>query len=340
VASFAAGEPAVVTPGVATEFDVTLTSVFAELDSSTAICRTRIDGGLWSTASMTSLGGDVYRGVLPAAACGSMIDFEFAISTVGGAEVLVRSESGDAWSAIAIDTTVAFEDDAETDFGWSLADAGDTATTGRWERVDPNGTAAQPENDATPDPGRFCFVTGQGSIGGTLGEADIDGGVTTLTSPAIDVSGLDEVTIACRYWYSNDTGAAPNEDSMPIEARLGDGAWFTLEVISSSAAAWRTGEWPIATGGAATIQVRFVASDLGSGSVVEAAVDDVRVFASGCAESPCVGDLNGDGQVNGADVGLMLAAWGSSDPAADLTADGLVSGADLGLLLGGWGPCP
>ncbi len=340
VASFAAGEPAVVTPGVATEFDVTLTSVFAELDSSTAICRTRIDGGLWSTASMTSLGGDVYRGVLPAAACGSMIDFEFAISTVGGAEVLVRSESGDAWSAIAIDTTVAFEDDAETDFGWSLADAGDTATTGRWERVDPNGTAAQPENDATPDPGRFCFVTGQGSIGGTLGEADIDGGVTTLTSPAIDVSGLDEVAIACRYWYSNDTGAAPNEDSMPIEARLGDGAWFTLEVISSSAAAWRTGEWPIATGGAATIQVRFVASDLGSGSVVEAAVDDVRVFASGCAESPCVGDLNGDGQVNGADVGLMLAAWGSSDPAADLTADGLVNGADLGLLLGGWGPCP
>ena len=183
-------------------------------------------------------------------------------------------------------------------------------------------------------------MTGQGSVGGSLGEADIDGGVTTLTSPAIYVSGLYEVTIACRYWYSNDTGASPNEDSMPIEARLDGGAWFTLEAISSSTAAWRSGEWSVATGGAATIEFRFVASDLGSGSVVEAAVDDVRVFAAGCAESPCVGDLNGDGQVNGADVGLMLAAWGSSDPTADLTGDGLVNGADLGLLLGGWGLCP
>ncbi len=339
-ASFTSGEPTIVAPGVATEFDVTLTSVFAELDSSTATCRTRIDGAGWTGATMTSLGGDTYRGVLPAAGCGSAIDFEFTISTTGGAVILVRSDSGEAWSAIAIDTTVAFEDDMESDLGWSLADSSDTATTGRWVRVDPNGTAAQPENDATPDPGRFCFVTGQGSVGGTLGEADIDGGVTTLTSPAIDVDELDEVTVDCRYWYSNDTGASPNEDSMPIEARLDGGPWFTLETVSTSAAAWRTGEWSVATNGASTLEIRFVASDLGSGSVVEAAIDDVRVYAAGCTDSPCIGDLNGDGQVNGADVGLMLAAWGSGDPTADLTGDGLVNGADLGLLLGGWGVCP
>jgi hypothetical protein len=48
------------------------------------------------------------------------------------------------------------------------------------------------------------------------------------------------------------------------------------------------------------------------------------------------GDLNGDGVVNGADLGLLLGAWGSTGP-GDLNGDGTVSGADLGLLLGAWG---
>ena len=55
----------------------------------------------------------------------------------------------------------------------------------------------------------------------------------------------------------------------------------------------------------------------------------------------CNGDLNLDGTVNGADLGLMLATWGpcSGNCAYDLNADGLVNGADLGLLLAAWGPC-
>jgi len=47
-------------------------------------------------------------------------------------------------------------------------------------------------------------------------------------------------------------------------------------------------------------------------------------------------DLNGDGQVNGADLGLLLAAWGELEGAADLNDDGIVDGADLGLLLAAW----
>ena len=57
-------------------------------------------------------------------------------------------------------------------------------------------------------------------------------------------------------------------------------------------------------------------------------------------EVPCVGDLNDDGQVNGADLGLLLGAWDTADPDADLNNDGTVNGADLGLLLGAWGFCP
>ncbi|MCA9283969.1 MAG: hypothetical protein KDA22_02050, partial [Phycisphaerales bacterium] len=55
----------------------------------------------------------------------------------------------------------------------------------------------------------------------------------------------------------------------------------------------------------------------------------------------CPADLNNDGQVNGADLGQLLGAWGPcAGCSADLTGDGMVNGADLGLLLGEWGPCP
>ncbi|MCA9285879.1 MAG: hypothetical protein KDA22_11720 [Phycisphaerales bacterium] len=55
----------------------------------------------------------------------------------------------------------------------------------------------------------------------------------------------------------------------------------------------------------------------------------------------CPADLDGNGEVNGADLGLMLGAWGPCDGCpADLNADGAVDGADLGELLAAWGPCP
>ena len=61
-----------------------------------------------------------------------------------------------------------------------------------------------------------------------------------------------------------------------------------------------------------------------------------------CSDEPtdCEGDLDGDGEVGGGDLGLMLAAWGTNGGNADLDGDGLVSGGDLGLLLVAWGGCP
>lgn len=47
-------------------------------------------------------------------------------------------------------------------------------------------------------------------------------------------------------------------------------------------------------------------------------------------------DLNGDGMVDGADLGILLGAWGTGDGDADLNQDGVVDGADLGMLLGAW----
>ncbi|MDZ4831850.1 MAG: hypothetical protein SGJ09_16855 [Phycisphaerae bacterium] len=48
-------------------------------------------------------------------------------------------------------------------------------------------------------------------------------------------------------------------------------------------------------------------------------------------------DLNGDGAVNAADLGILLGAWGSRGGVADLDGDGVVGASDLGILLGAWG---
>ena len=58
-----------------------------------------------------------------------------------------------------------------------------------------------------------------------------------------------------------------------------------------------------------------------------------------CAPPPPPGDLNGDGRVDGADLGLLLSGWGNCGTPcpADLDANGVVNGADIGILLGNWG---
>jgi formylglycine-generating enzyme required for sulfatase activity len=52
------------------------------------------------------------------------------------------------------------------------------------------------------------------------------------------------------------------------------------------------------------------------------------------------GDIVLDGIVDGADLGALLVAWGTSTSGSDLNGDGIVDGADLGILLGHWGQTP
>ena len=53
------------------------------------------------------------------------------------------------------------------------------------------------------------------------------------------------------------------------------------------------------------------------------------------------GDLNHDGCVNGADLAMLLDAWGSTTYViADLDHNGSVEAGDLAILLGNWGCAP
>lgn len=64
------------------------------------------------------------------------------------------------------------------------------------------------------------------------------------------------------------------------------------------------------------------------------------IIEYGDPSDACVGDITGDGRVDGADLTQLLGAWGTNDPAFNLDGSPLVDGGDLTILLGAWGLCP
>ena len=181
-------------------------------------------------------------------------------------------------------------DDLESDTGFTVGDGDDTATGGVWERADPVGTAAQPEDDHTPGTGTMCFVTGQGVVGGPAGTNDVDAGKTTLFSPSLDLTGYTEPWIGYWRWYSNNTGNDPGADVFTVDITSDSGqSWSNVETVGPSGVG-TTGGWIFHTfrvsdvvTPASVVQLRFVAADLNAASVVEAAIDDLVVIdCTGC----------------------------------------------------------
>ena len=58
------------------------------------------------------------------------------------------------------------------------------------------------------------------------------------------------------------------------------------------------------------------------------------------APNVCLGDIDGNGSVDGSDMATLLGSWNSvQNAAADLDHDGIVAGSDLAILLTSWGVC-
>ncbi len=307
----------------------------ASQDPASATLFARIGStGAFTPAAMTNAGSGSYTSTLPATPCNSTIEYYFQIATTAGdTSSFPSAGSSLPLTALAQEFTVAFEDDMETNTGWTVGSGTDTATTGVWNRMNPESTAAQPEDDHTPT-GTDCWVT-DGLAGTSLGNRDIDGGATTLTSPMLDaIIAGDEAEIVYYRWYSNDQGGAANEDSMLVEISNDNGnSWVELETVTENANDWVEKRFRIADIFVATDQmrIRFIASDLFSGSIVEAGVDDLRIESVGCSANPA--DINGDGVLNFFDVSAFLSAFGNLEPIADFNNDGMWNFFDVSAFL-------
>ena len=238
---------------------------------------------------------------------------------------------------------IAFEDDFQTDTGWTVSGG---AVDGQWGRGVPiDCDRADPPSDA--DGSGFCFLTDNSSANNC--NSDVDDGQTILTSPALDASAPGSV-ISYSRWFDNTFGNAPNEDTMFVQVS-GDGglSWVGLEVVGPVAEAdggWYQKQFLVSSyvANSTNFRIRFIAQDTGEGSVVEAAVDGVRLLATECIDDgpACPGDVDGNETVDFNDLVSLLSAWDSacSGCPEDVDGSGTVGFDDLIGLLSAFGPCP
>jgi hypothetical protein len=254
----------------------------------------RVNVGSYVNVPMTPTGGNNYTASIPGQTAPSDVDYYLSASDSGTHTVTYPDGAPNGnflnFRVGPVTDFLITSFEAGTNEGWTVGDTGDNATSGQWVRVDPNGTAAQPDDDHTPPTGVKCWVTGQGSAGGALGQADVDGGKTTLKSPIFDASGPDNARIRYWRWFDNDKGTNPNQDVFTVDISNNGGAsWTNVEVVGPNTAESKGG-WFLhhlviqdVIAPTSTMQLRFVAADTGNASNVEAAIDDVEGYSVGDA---------------------------------------------------------
>lgn len=347
---YANGVPSAVHPSGTTTIEFEVQSLTADPVDGSAMFFFD-DGFGFEPVSLNQTGPNAYEAVIPSAECFSEVGFYFTVQAEGGMTVSSPADgAADPFTAIvATGSDVALLDNFDTNLGWTAGAPDDDASSGEWVRANPNGTSSggqQVQPDA-PFTGSACYITGQ-HPGGGAGANDVDNGKTTLFSPVFDLSSGDggAATVSYWRWYSNSAGAGPNSDTFDVSiSNDGGDTWVDVESVGpagqGTSGGWFFRSWDVNSIVPATdqMQMRFVASDDDPQSLVEAAVDLFEAVSFQCEEG-IPGDFNDDGIVDGADLAVMLGAWGPcGDPdncPADLNGDGEVDGSDLALLLGNW----
>lgn len=350
--SFPDGTPSLAPPQQPATFDVRIVDNVELLDPTTARVHVRIgSSGPFTSLPLAPLGGELYQATLPGRNCGPASEFYVTAASTLGHEVVRPADAPDSVFSLSVGEIIEqFRDNFESNNGWTVTND-PSLTSGAWERVNPVGTVsageqAQPEDDNPAGAGTLCYITQNGSPGGGAGAADVDGGPTVLTSPALEVSAMADPRLSYYMWYFTS-----GTDLLLVEISADGGPWQPLETVADLRS-WVRVEFRLAdvAPGAATIRVRFSATDNPNNSVVEAGVDDVVITDFECQSTATPGDMNCDGVVSVSDIaGFVLAL---TDPAgysaqypscdinnADVSQDGQISVSDIGpfvaLLTGG-----
>ncbi|MEM7455786.1 MAG: hypothetical protein AAF456_15645, partial [Planctomycetota bacterium] len=283
VYTFPTGRPTLVSPSGGVEFEVDIDGVSDTPIASSATLW--VDSGSGFTSyPMTEVSADRYAADFPATTCGTSVQYYMSIDTVGGLTayspadapaIVYTARSGD--SVISV-----FEDDFETSTGWAVSgDAGD----GQWNRGVPVGGGDRGDPASDGDGSGSCYLTDN-----VDGNSDVDGGSTILTSPVFDATTTQgDAWISYQRWYSNNFGNSPFADVFVVEISNNGGAsWTNLETVGPGGAeasgGWFSKDFRVADVITPTnnMRIRFNASDLGDGSVVEAGVDGFKVEVVVC----------------------------------------------------------
>jgi hypothetical protein len=349
VFEFPQGVPKMILPGKDTTFDVVVSGSYdkAPLPGSGRLFYS-FNGGAFVEIPMTEISADHYSATIPEGNCFDHIEYFIRVGDTAGG-LYYSPLVGESYKAvIGTEEISVFADNFESNLGWT---AGGSATAGQWGRGIPAGGGDRGDPPTDYDGSGRCYLTGNYD-----GDSDVDGGTVTLTSPTFDLSTGDALIQYAR-WYSNNSGSNPYSDTMFVYISNDEGAnWTRVETVGpveQSSGGWFvhsfwTSQFVAPT---STMKLRFDASDLGGGSVVEAAVDDIHIWTYECVDYVC-GDASGNDVVNALDITYLInflyKAGAPPNPpeAGDADGSGIINALDVTYLInylykGGAGPiCP
>jgi len=253
----------------------------------------RTGPGAYTQIPMTSSGLNTFTASIPGQPSGTVISYFLEAVDGSGTSISTNPEE-----AIGTDINIPyfilvdFERQVIEDFDsnqsstWLTSLSTDNATSGYWIIDSPvpsyesNGTLCQTDQQHTPG-GIQCAITGNAvSSTSTVGNSDVDGGKTTLQTPMFDISAYNIPVISYWRWYTNDQGSTPKTDFWRTYISDDGVNFLAVENLKIPDHRWRRFALKVHDyfPGATQVMLRYVADDANSGSIVEAAIDDIEIL--------------------------------------------------------------
>ncbi len=193
-----------------------------------------------------------------------------------------------------------------------------------WQAALPGHTIVQVDCDAIVNSAGvmhcICMHVPSNSNGANPGAflMNLNGGETFEPNDMVEINWLsdDDVSVTnVDILLSTDGGAS--FDTVIASATADDGAytWSAPDIFSDQA------------------RIRVVARDAQGNTGSDDSDADFTINGA----IACPADLNSDGVIDTADLGLLIGVFGTSSPNADINGDGVVDTADLGALIGEFG---
>jgi hypothetical protein len=338
------GLPEKVAPDETASFEVTVSGICGgDPVPASGTLHYSINGGETQSTAMTELSANQYQADLPALACGDVLEFYVSADETSKGTFFDPDPVEPHSVTVITDTFTIFEDDFETDKGWTI-------TGGLWERGVPTGNGGSDWQYGGQDPDNG--YVGPNVYGYNL-NGDYENNIfeKNLDSPPLNCSGMEDIHLKFWRWLGVDRPAA---DHAYIKISTDGSVWTTVWNNESAIRdnAWTEIDLDISAlaDNQPTVYLRWTMGPVdGQDRCCGWNIDDVRVLSMACVTYIC-GDANGDQDVNVSDaVSIINYIFAGGDPpnppeAGDCNCDQTVNVSDAVWIInyvftGGNDPC-